>query len=101
MYLFYSQYVIDESSKGKTVLYSNKTKVADALNRNEISFKAIDFSDNERSLYENALRVIRRYEREFEAEGNKDLYENKLKEDMVGRTLYDKGLASRYLYIVD
>lgn len=101
MYLFYSQYVFDEISGDRTVLCSNKTRIADVLNRNEISFDVVDYSDNERFLYENALRVMRKYEKAFEEEGNTDLYLNKLKEDMMGRTLYDKGLARRYLYIIE
>ncbi|MGE5677591.1 MAG: hypothetical protein ACM3ZR_05985 [Pseudomonadota bacterium] len=101
MYLFYSQYIFDETAVDKSILLSHNTKVADALNKNGIHFKTIDYSGNERLLYENSMRVLQKYETAFKGEGNKDLYEQKLKEDMLGMELYDKGLASRYLYIVD
>ncbi len=101
MYLFYSQYIFDEDSRDKSILHSHNTKIADALNKNRISFKTIDYSENERLLYENSLKVLQKYKRAFEDEGNKDLYEQKLKEDMMGMELYNKSLASRYLYIID
>ncbi len=101
MYLFYSQYIFDEVSGDKSILHSHNTKIADVLNKNKIPFKTIDYSENERLLYENSLRVLQKYKRVFEGEGNKDLYEQKLKEDMTGMELYNKSLASRYLYIID
>ncbi len=101
MYLFYSQYIFDETSVDKSILQSNNTKIANILNKNRIAFKTIDYSENERLLYENSLNALQRYKREFENEGNKDLYEQKLKEDMTGMELYNKNLARRYLYIID
>ena len=101
MYLFYSQYIFDEVSGDKSILHSCNTKIADILNKNRIPFKTIDYSENESLLYENSLRLLQKYKRAFEDEGNRDLYENKLKEDMTGMSLYDNNLASRYLYIID
>lgn len=101
LYLFYSQYIFDEASVDKNILKSNNTKIADILNINNIPFKTIDFSENERLLYENSLKILQKYEQAFEDEGNKDLYEQKLKEHMMGKELYNKNLASRYLYIID
>jgi len=101
MYLFYSQYIFDEGSTDMSILHSHNTKIADVLNNNRIPFKTIDYSENERLLYENSLRVLQKYKRAFDGEGNKDLYEQKLKEVRTGMELYNKGLASRYLYIID
>lgn len=101
MYFFYSQYIFDESSGDKNILQRDHTKMADVLNNNGIPFKTIDYSENEHLLYEHALRVLPKYKRAFEREGNLDLYEQKLKEDMTGMDLYNKRLASRYLYIMD
>lgn len=101
MYLFYSQYIFDEDSGDKSILHSHNTKIADVLNNNRIPYKTIDYSENERLLYENSLRVLQKYKRAFDGEGNKDLYEQKLKEVRTGMELYNKGLASRYLYIID
>jgi len=100
MYLFYSQYIFDEVFGDKSILNSHNTKIADILNKNNISFKTIDYSENERLLYENSLKALKKYKRTFEVEGNLDLYEQKLKEDTTGLELYDKNLASRYLYII-
>jgi hypothetical protein len=47
------------------------------------------------------LEALQKYRGEFEAEGNADLYEQKHQEDLLGMELYLKGLASRYLYIID
>jgi SAM-dependent methyltransferase len=101
MYLFYSQYIFDEVSGDKSVLQSHNTKIANILNKNRIPFEAIDYSENERLLYENSLKALQKYKRAFEDEGNIDLYEQKLKEDMTGMELYKKSLASRHLYIID
>ena len=100
MYFFYSEYIFDEASSDRSILHSNKTKLGSVLNKNGITFKTVDYSENERLLYENSLRVLKKYKRVFESEGNDDLYEQKLKEDMLGKELYSKGLASRYLYII-
>ena len=70
------------------------------VDKNGIAFKTIDFSENERLLYENSLSALKKYKRAFEGEGNEDLYQQKLKEDMLGRELYNKSRASRYLYII-
>lgn len=101
MYLFYSQYIFDEELEDKSILNSHKTKIGDALNKNNIFYKTIDYSENECLLYENSIRVLQKYKKRFEEEGNLDLYEQKLKEDMTGTKLYDNNLAARYLYIID
>lgn len=100
MYLFYSQYLFDETAGDRSILRKDHTKVADILNKNEISYETIDYSENERLLYKRSLAALKNLEKEFDGEGNSDLYENKLKEDTMGKCLYDKGLASRYLYII-
>jgi len=101
MYLFYSQYLFDETTGDRGTLHGDHTKVADILKKNGISYEIIAYSKNERLLYEKALAALIRRKEEFENEGNSDLYEGKLKEDMMGKLLYEKGLASRYLYIVE
>lgn len=101
MYLFYSQYIFDEAFGDKRILHSHKTKIAEVLKKNNISFKTVDYSENERLLYQNSLKVLKKYKKTFESEGNLDLYEQKLKEDAMGMELYEKNLASRYLYIID
>lgn len=100
-YLFYSQYIFDEASADKSILRGNNTKIADVLNKNGICYKTVDYSENEHLLYERSLKALEKYKKQFENEGNADLYEQKLKEDSLGLELYNKGLAKRYLYIIE
>ena len=100
LYLYYSQYLFENSSEDKEVLHKDHTKLADVLNRNGIAYQAIDYSENERKLYDRFLAALKKYEEAFRAEGNADLYENKRKEDLLGKYLYSEGRASRFLYIV-
>lgn len=101
LYLFYSQYIFDETSKDKSVLHHANTRLARSLQQNKLHYRVVDYSANEQSLYENALKVLPKYKNAFQCEGNSDLYENKLRENRTGWELYAKGLASRYLYIVE
>ena len=101
LYLFYSQYLFDEASADRRILNCEQTKLAEILRRNAIRFSAVDYSQNEHALYRNSIRILQKYKQAFEEEGNADLYENKLKEDLMGMDLYEKGLARRYLYIAE
>ena len=101
MYFFYSQYLADQASGDNRILQGNNTKLAAVLRDNGISFKTIDYSENERLLYKNSLEALQKYREAFEAEGNADLYKQKYGEDLLGMELYNKGLASRFLYIID
>ncbi|MFZ5987904.1 MAG: class I SAM-dependent methyltransferase [Bacillota bacterium] len=101
LYLFYSQYIFDQYIEDRSVLDCDKTRLALTFEKNQISYKTVDYSENEFSLYENSLRVLPKYKNAFECEGNSDLYEAKLREDTCGREMYNKGLASRYLYIIE
>jgi hypothetical protein len=100
LYIFYSQYLFDASAS-KLMLEYNNTTIAKVLEKNNITFKHIEYSENEHKLYDNSLRILPKYEKAFAEEGNLDLYENKLREDRVGKELYDNGCARRYLYIVE
>ena len=101
LYLFYSQYLFGESSADKGMLACGNTAIGAILNQNGIPFTAVDYSENEFHLYEASLRALQKHARAFEAEGNGDLLENKRREDALGLELYEKGCASRYLYIVE
>jgi len=101
LYLYYSQYIFDEMTRDKTILHHDHTKVAKFLQKNLISYRTVDYCANEYSIYENALKILPKYKKAFESEGNNDLYETKLTENRSGKDLYDKGLASRYLYIIE
>lgn len=101
LYLYNSQYIFDEARKEEISLHRDNTRIARALQKNGMHYKTLDYSVNEHSLYKKALKVLPKYKRDFEREGNIDLYEAKLREGKSGKELYDKGLARRYLYIVE
>lgn len=100
MYLFYSQYLFDATKKHEASLLADHTRLGSVLRQTGCPYKTIDFSTNEQSLYEKGLTILPKYRDLFEAEGNVGLYEAKLKEYTTGKSLYDQGLASRYLYVV-
>ena len=60
----------------------------------------IEYSKNERILYEKSLYALGKRKKAFISEENFDLYEDKMKEQRMGKQLYDTGNASRYLYII-
>ncbi|MDO9493275.1 class I SAM-dependent methyltransferase [Acetobacterium sp.] len=100
IYLFYSQYLFDDHALGKRILQGNFTKVADILKKLKVPYEMIDYSKNERILYEKSLCALEKREDAFKNEGNSDLYEDKIKEQRMGKNLYDTGNASRHLYII-
>lgn len=101
LYLYYSQYIFDEEQEDKDILNYNNTRLARSLNQAGINYKAIDYSENERKLYERGIQVLPKYEDAFEREGNRDLYEKKINENKFGKELYDNDCASRFLYIIE
>lgn len=101
LYLYYSQYIFSESQKNESLLLPDNTRLAAALRSNGISHRTIDYSTNEHVLYENALKILPKYRQALTEEGNGQLYESKMREYQSGKEMYDKGMASRWLYIVD
>lgn len=101
LYLYYSQYIFDETVKERAILHYDLTRLAQVLQVKAIPYQTVDYSANERALYEKSLQVLPKYQKAFIDEGNQDLFEMKLKEYASGKELYDKGLASRYLYITE
>ena len=101
LYLFYSQYIFDENQEDKVILNCDDTRLARCLNQAGITFKTIDYSKNEKELYERGLQVLPKYQDAFDREGNRDLFEKKMNENKFGKELYDTGHASRFLYIIE
>lgn len=99
IYLFYSQYLFEDTVE-KRILQGHFTIVADILKNLQVSYEMIDYSRNERILYERSLSALEKREIAFKSEGNFDLYADKIKEQKMGKQLYETGNASRYLYII-
>lgn len=99
-YLFYSQYLFDKATGDRSILHRDNTSVACSLKRYGIPYEVIDYSVNEQLLYEKSLTALEKLRQDFINEGIIGLYESKLEETLLGKSLYDNGLASRFLYIV-
>ena len=99
MFLFYSQYIL-KPGEGQCRLKPDGTDLAEALKRTGISYTTIDFSRNEQMLYDRALNAAERLKPAFEREGNLELLEQKMQEDLLGKQLYEQGCASRFLYVI-
>ena len=100
LYLYWSQYLLDEAAD-RDRLKSDRTALACSLQKAGIAYKAVDFSKNEYRLYIALEQALRSRRHAFESEGHLDLYEQKLDETLYGIQLYEKRMASRYLYIAD
>ena len=99
MFLFFSRYLF-EPDEQKDRLKADNTGLAEALRRTGIPYTTIDFSANERALYERSIRALERLQPAFEREGNLELCEQKTQEALFGKQLYEQGRASRFLYQV-
>lgn len=101
LFLYWSQYIFDVSKKNGKLLDGDHTRLAGLLQKQELPYRVVDYSANEYALYERALRVLPQYKEAMAGEGNSDLYEKYLRESISGKEMYDHGLASRHLYIVE
>ncbi|WP_303869464.1 hypothetical protein [Acetobacterium wieringae] len=99
VYLFYSQYLFDDAVD-KRILQGHFTRVADILKNLQVPYEMIDYSRNERILYERSLSALEKRKAAFKSEGNYDLYVDKMNEQKMGIQLYETGNASRYMYII-
>ena len=97
IYLFFSQYLF-EPGESLARLKPDGTGLAEALQRLGIPYTTIDYSENERALYENSIRALERLKPVFEREGNAELHRQKMQEALFGKQLYEQGRASRFLY---
>jgi SAM-dependent methyltransferase len=100
LFLYYSQYVFDKKNQDKNILKCDHTRLAESLKKAGIKYRTIDYSENERYLYEKALQILPKYKQAFEQEGHKGLFVKKMNENQLGKELYDDNCASRYLYII-
>jgi SAM-dependent methyltransferase len=100
-YLYYSQYIFNTEQEDTDILWCNNTRLAKCLNEAGLNYKAVNYSENERILYERALQILPEYEEAFEREGNSDIFLKKNNENKLGKELYDNGCASRFLYIIE
>ena len=58
----------------------------------------LDFSENERVLYVNMQKALKKYKRDFALEGNAELCEQKLNETKTGLELFGRGDVQAAIY---
>ena len=61
LYLYYSQYIFDENKEDRNILDYNNTSLAKSLEKAEVSYRVINYSENERNLYERTLEILPKY----------------------------------------
>jgi len=98
MGIFYSQILRPEHPKD--LLLPDGTKLAQALRANNLGFRTVEFTTQERSHWVRCEQAADELKAEFEAEGNLEIYQAIV--DEAGRLLkiYDSGRSSRFLYLV-
>ncbi len=99
-YMYYSAYLLQKTD-GSGLLRENKTQLAQTLNALGLAYKAVDYSENEQMLYKKGIKLLKKYEARFAADGIQDIYERRMSEYEYGAQLYEQGNAARFLYIVE
>ncbi|MFX0050976.1 MAG: class I SAM-dependent methyltransferase [Candidatus Hermodarchaeota archaeon] len=98
MGLFYSEICAPKGSK--EILQPNKTKLAEALKKNELNFKTIEFTESEKKLWNRLKQLYEDLETDFQEEGNHDLWKKSYQETLSLVKAYEEGRCRRYLYNV-
>jgi 2-polyprenyl-3-methyl-5-hydroxy-6-metoxy-1,4-benzoquinol methylase len=99
MGLFYSELVMSIDGS-RDQLAADKTRLALALNANDLTFTTIDLTESNLAFWRRSQEVVNEMKPEFEAEGNKDLCEGRIIEGDSVLALAIAGRMSRYLYHV-
>jgi len=98
MGLLYSQILRSEESDD--LLQPNNTNLACQLREHSLSYEFWDYSENDREFWQQSRKIAEDMRSEFEAEGNLDLYESRIKESEQILKSVNEGRTSRYLYHV-
>ncbi|MGB8645206.1 MAG: methyltransferase domain-containing protein [Anaerolineae bacterium] len=101
MAIFYSHGANPETPKEtfrRETLPPDKTPLADALTACGLDFQTRDFTRQDYELAQRKKEILARLQREFEAEGDLFLYENRIGEALGVLDAVEAGLHARYLY---
>jgi cyclopropane fatty-acyl-phospholipid synthase-like methyltransferase len=99
MGLFFIEVVTDPTGS-REQLAAAQTKLAQALQANELPFTTIDLTASTLHFWERSQQVLAELKPEFEAEGNLDLCAGRLSEGESVLGLAKAGRMTRYLYHV-
>ncbi len=101
MALLYSCGVDPEHPKetfSAATLRPDRTELAEALGQLGLGFETLDFTAQDYELAQRKKYILEQLEPEFEAEGYRFLYENRLGEALGVMAAVECGLHARYLY---
>lgn len=94
--IFYSSHK-KESDTNVDLLAENKP-LGKALTANGFKFNSIDFTLNEKRIWEESVIVANELKEEFIQEKNLDLYKGRIAEASKNIKWQNNGLVSRYFY---
>lgn len=97
--IFFSQKIKPDEDKEK--LLPNKTILAQALKKNNLNYKAWDFTECEKEFWRKSNNIAETLKEEFEKEGYPYMYESRISEAKSILKFVDSDSISRYLYIVN
>ncbi len=97
--IFFSQMIKPEDDKEK--LLPNKTIIAQTLTKNNLKFKAWDFTECEKEFWRKSKNIAETLKEKFEKEGNSYIYKSRISEATSMIKFVDSNSISRYLYIVN
>jgi SAM-dependent methyltransferase len=101
--IYYSCGVDPEHPKGSfsaATLSPSRTPLAQALQQLGLAFETWDFTQDDCMLAQRKKSILERSEADFEREGHRFLYENRLAEALGVIEAVECGLHARYLYHV-
>jgi SAM-dependent methyltransferase len=96
--IFYSQTKGPDSPPD--ILEAGGTELARALRALGLGFEAIDFTANERRIWKEERKAAQELKRDFEAEGNLELWKGRDEESSQSLAACESGSSARYLYLV-
>jgi 2-polyprenyl-3-methyl-5-hydroxy-6-metoxy-1,4-benzoquinol methylase len=97
MGLFYTEVVTDPTGS-REQLAADQTRLARALQANDLAFTTLDLTDSTLRFWERSQQVLAELKSEFETEGNPDLCAGRLAEGESVLELAKAGRMTRYLY---
>jgi ubiquinone/menaquinone biosynthesis C-methylase UbiE len=98
MGLFYTQVISPDESK--EILLADNTRLANALQKLKLTYQTWDYTDDERQHWKRGLEIAEALKDDFEAEGNIELYDSRIRESSKLLEAVNEDRISRYLYHV-
>jgi len=98
MGIFYTQVI--EADEPKSLLLSDKTKLAQALQKQNLTYQTWDYTEDEKEHWRMSKTIAEELKVEFEKEGYLELYKSRIDESEKLLKAVNGNRISRYLYHV-